>query len=108
MSAKGFAEQVTHLSFTVGVIVKTGTHNPFPRTPNNPPEATLEDYVLTFTAEHVAYTLALFDDNDEVVYTVYVSDNTDVVVLPSIFIGTYNLHLIPETGDYYFYSEIEL
>jgi len=108
LSVKGFSEPIANVSFSVGVIVKSGTYNPFPKSPNDPPTATLEDNMLTFTSEHADYTLTLLDEEGETIYTTYVSSSVNVVVLPATLTGNYELRLIPDTGNYYFYGEIIL
>ena len=52
-------------------------------------------------------TLVLVDEDDEVVYSVFVPANTSSVVLPSWLEGDYQLLLIPDE-NYYFAGEISL
>ena len=88
----------------------TAGHGEFPRSPINPPSASLDDHTLYINSEHPAYSLCLVDttgDEPDVVYQVYVPANVNVVVLPSTLSGTYELQLY-DGGQYYFYSEIEL
>ena len=105
MNVKAVPEELT---FVVEVIGTGGTAHPLPKSPVNPPQATLDDHVLTFTTSHADYTLTLLDEEGEAIYTTYVSSSVNVVVLPATLTGNYELRLIPDTGDYYYYSEIEL
>lgn len=97
------------LDFSVGLVVKTGSH-PQPKSPETPPdapEATLEDNVLTFTSSHDDYTLTLLDEDSEVAYQTVVPSSVSVVVLPATLSGDYELQL-DYGGNYYFYCEIAL
>ena len=101
---------VTQLTFQVGFTNPTGSSGERPRSPINPPSASLDDHTLYINSEHPAYTLYLVDTTGEepdVVYQVYVPANVNAVVLPSTLSGTYELQLY-DGGDYYFYSDIEL
>lgn len=102
--------EVTELTFQVGISDPTKSLGEFPRSPINPPSASLDDHTLYIDSEHPAYTLYLVDTTGEepdVVYQVYVPANVNAVVLPSTLSGTYELRLY-DGGDYYFYSDIEL
>lgn len=101
---------------SVPIILQVGWNDPttgsgeFPRSPINPPSASLDDHTLYIDSEHPAYTLYLVDttgDEPDVVYQVNVPANVNAVVLPSTLSGTYELQLY-DGGQYYFYSEIEL
>ena len=101
---------VTQLTFQVGFTNPTGSSGERPRSPINPPSASLDDHTLYINSEHPAYTLYLVDTTGEepdVVYQVYVPANVNAVVLPSTLSGTYELQLY-DGGQYYFYSDIEL
>ena len=97
------------LDFSVGLVVKTGSH-PQPKSPELPPdapEATLEDNVLTFTSAHDDYTLTLLDEDGEVAYQTSVPSSVSIVVLPSTLTGDFELQL-DYGGNYYFYCDIAL
>lgn len=101
---------VSYLDFTVSIIKGTGASNPYPKSPETPPdapEATLEDNVLTFTSSHDDYTLTLLDEDSEVVYQTVVPSSVSVVVLPATLSGDFELQL-DYGGNYYFYCEIAL
>jgi hypothetical protein len=80
--------------------------NPVPKTPVTFPEVYLDDHILYLDSIGYDCTIQLTDGTETVVYSVFVPDATTTVVLPSTLTGTFELSLIPETGYYYFYSEI--
>lgn len=81
---------------------------PFPKNPITIPEVYLDDHTLYIDNIGDDSTIELTDENDDVVYSVFVTNGTTTVVLPSTLTGIYELSIIPETGDYYFSGEIEL
>ena len=81
-----------------------------PRTPINPPSASLDDHTFYINGEHSGYTLYLIDnsgDEPDVVYQVIIPAGVNAVVLPATLSGTYELQL-HNGGAFYFYAEIEL
>lgn len=89
-------------------VVGTGTPlNPLPKSPINPPQATLDGHVLTFTTSHADFVLTLLDEDGDEVYTVFVPAATTTVVLPSTLTGLFELQLYPG-GSYYFSGDIVL
>lgn len=97
---------VLHMS--VGIIKQGTGHNPFPRTPVNPPSVEQDGHTLYLPEGHPACTLLLMDADEEVVYEVDVPEGVDVVELPATLTGIYELQLYYEDSNFYFYSEIEL
>ena len=98
------------------IIFQVGWQNPTtgsgenPRSPIEPPQASIDDHTFYLNEVHAGFTLYLVDNSGEepmVVYQVAIPANVYSVVLPATFIGTYELQL-HNGGDYYFYSEIEL
>lgn len=71
-----------------------------PRTPI--PQVDIEDYTLTFTTPCYGFTLELVDENDAVAYTTIIT--SDTLVLPSTLSGEYQLRLIPNDSNIYFYG----
>lgn len=59
---------VTTFRFAVGIIPKGIGGTPMPKSPINPPQATLNDHLLILPEGHSGYTLQLVDADDEVVY----------------------------------------
>jgi len=84
-----------------------GSGHPIPKSPIQVPTVSLDDHTLYIYDVAYDLTLALVDEDDEVVYTVFVPANTSSVVLPSWLEGDYQLLLIPDE-DYYFAGEISL
>lgn len=80
---------------------------PVPKSPTDPPQATLDGHVLTFTSSHADYTLTLLDENGDDAYQVFVPASTSVVVLPSTLSGSFEIQL-DFGGSYIFVSDIVL
>ena len=68
------------------------------------PELSIEDYTLTFSTPCYGWTLTLVDENDDVAYTTIIT--SDSLVLPSTLSGDYQLRLIPNDGNIYFYGYV--
>lgn len=99
--------EIFELLFVVEYTNKSVLGNHQPKSPILVPEASLDDHTLYIYDVAYDLTLALVDEDDEVVYTVFVPANTSSVVLPSWLEGDYQLLLIPDE-DYYFAGEISL
>ena len=80
--------------------------HPNPKSPIDPPTVYLEDYTLTFEADHPEYILYIKDEDDAVVYSTVVSTTVTEVVLPSYLSGDYEIDLI--MGDWLFTGWINL
>ena len=80
--------------------------NHMPRNPIDPPTVYLEDYTLTFEADHPEYVLYIKDEDDAVVYSTVVSTTVTEVVLPSYLSGDYEIDLV--MGDWLFTGWINL
>lgn len=74
------------------------------RNPVTVPLVDIEDYTLTFSTPCFGWTLVLINENDEVAYTTIVT--SDTLVLPSTLSGEYQLRLIPNDGNIYFYGYV--
>lgn len=94
--------------FIVGVIGKGGTANPLPKSPLQPPIASLEDSVLTIESLHPDFTLIIMDEEGFLVYQTLLSASITTLTLPSTLSGNYVLWLIPANSSYYFYSTVNL
>ena len=81
---------------------------PIPKSPIEAPTVSIDGHTLYLYGVDFDLTLQLVDENDDVVYTVFVPANTSSVVLPSTLTGEFELQLIPTTGIYYFVSDITL
>ena len=61
---------------------------------------------LTMSATPCDYTLNLYDEDDEVVYSVFVPAGSTMIVLPSTLSGSFEIRF--ETDTYYYYGYIDL
>lgn len=76
------------------------------RGPVDIPSVSIDNHTLYINSSHPDYILQLVDVDDNVVYEVFVSANTNSVVLPSIYVGEYRLNLL--TNNWCFWGYIEL
>jgi hypothetical protein len=65
-----------------------------------------EEFVLTLPAFEDDYTMELRDENDVVVYSVFVPAGTTMVVLPFTLSGCFEIRLVSDT--YYYRGYIDL
>ena len=65
-----------------------------------------EDNVLVISMTPCDYTLSLYDEDEDVVYSVFVPAGTTQVVLPTTLSGNFELRF--ETDTYYYYGFIYL
>ena len=91
---------------TMGYTIKGGTHPGGAKSPVQPWYIDLDDYVLTMSATPCDYTLNLYNEDDEVVYSVFVPAGSTMIVLPSTLSGSFEIRF--ETDTYYYYGYIEL
>ena len=63
------------------------------KSPMRPPVVYIDDYTLTFVADHPDYVLTIKDEDGDVVFTTTVFSNETQVVLPSILSGDYEIEL---------------
>lgn len=68
----------------------------------------IEDYTLSFEANHPDYVLIIRDEDGSVVYNTMVYSTQTTVILPSTLIGDFELYLYPDGSNYYFYGFITL
>jgi len=101
-----------HIGTPIQVVLQSHYFDPYesigerPRTPVDPPMVYLEDYTLTFEADHPEYVLYIKDEDDAVVYSTVVSTTVTEVVLPSYLSGDYEIDLV--MGDWLFTGWINL
>ena len=79
---------------------------PVPRTPTWLPDVYIDGYTLSFSNLWGDYTLTLYDENDVLVYSVFVPAGTTQVVLPATLSGNFEIRF--ETATYYYYGYISL
>ena len=101
----------TYLSAAEVPLVKSsGDHLPtipdFGKSPVRPWSIDLTDNVITMPATPCDYTLNLYDEDGEVVYTVFLPAGTTQVVLPTTLSGDFEIRF--ETATYYYYGFISL
>lgn len=77
-----------------------------PRNPINPPSVSIEGNTLYIESGHPDYTLQLVDEEDVVVYEVFVDADTNVVLLPSTLVGEYRLNLLWDEWCFWGYIEL--
>ena len=82
------------------------THGGYPKTPVALWYITQDGNVLTMSATPCDYTLSLYDEDDDLVYSVFVPAGTTQVVLPTTLSGTFEIRF--ETDTYYYYGYINL
>lgn len=103
-------DYLIEVDLQVGILHPYGSGNPLPKSPINPPSASLDDHTFYINGEHSGYTLYLVDnsgDEPDVVYQVVIPAGVNAVVLPATLSGTYELQL-HNGGAFYFYAEIIL
>jgi hypothetical protein len=82
------------------------SHDGNPKAPAAPWYITQDEYVLTMSATPCDYTLSLYDEDDVLVYSVFVPAGTTQVVLPATLSGNFEIRF--ETATYYYYGYISL
>lgn len=100
-----YAGEGDPLDLEVRIIDGKPTHQGNPRTPVLVPTVWQDGYELEIETPHAEYVLNIVSGTT-VVYTVVVSANVSLVVLPSWLSGTYELQLIQ--GNLCFYGYIDL
>ena len=68
--------------------------NGYPKSPMRPPVVYIEDYTLSFVADHPDYILNIKDEDGEVVYSTTVFSSMTQVTLPSTLSGDYEIELL--------------
>ena len=82
------------------------THTGNPKTPAAPWYIYQDGYVLTMLATPCDYTISLYDEDDELVYSTFIPAGTTLIVLPATLFGDFELRF--ETVTYYYYGGITL
>lgn len=67
---------------------------------------TQDGNVLTMSATPCNYTLTLYDEDDELVYSTFLPAGTTLIVLPATLSGTFEIRF--EADTYYYYGYINL
>lgn len=76
--------------------------------PPRPWYITQDDFTLTLPAFDYDYTLVLFDEEGDVVFSADYSAGTTTAVLPSTLSGEFELRLVPYAATYYYRGYIDI
>ena len=89
----GLGDQI---DLTVSIIKKGSGEINQPRSPINPPSASIDGYTFYINSSHPDYVLQLVDasDGETVLFETFVPESVNSVVLPSTFEGEYRIQLI--------------
>jgi hypothetical protein len=99
-----FAREI--IPFTVYVDDKTSMGHGSPKSPIRPPVVYIDDYTLSFTADHPEYVLTIRNEESDVVYTTVVSSSETQILLPDSISGTYQITLT--MGNWLFIGWVDL
>ena len=88
----------------VGEIDPTSSWPGSSKTPVFIPSIDLEGHVIAFETGHADFTLSIIDENDNIVYSVYVPSSVTIVNLPTTLSGSYELCLYPDGSNIYFFG----
>ena len=83
----------------------SGEHS-YPKSPILVPSVYQDGNTLYLYSGCTGATLRLLDEDEEVVYSVKITDEMDEICIPSTFVGTYRLEIV--RGAFTFYCYIEL
>lgn len=72
------------------------------------PQVSIEIHTLYFSTSCGGYTLRIVDENDDVVYSTVIPVGTTSLILPAYLCDTYELQLLPNNCNYYFYGTVDL
>ena len=104
MSASAFAWKRVPLTVSNEDPISLGNGNP--RSPIEAPTVYIEDYSLSFEANHPDYVLYIKDEDGDVVYTTTVYSFMTLVPLPYTLSGDYEIELV--YGNWLFTGNISL
>ena len=103
-----FTASAATVDLGVGFDDHTGAGPGSPKTPVCIPYLDITGHIATFEANHPDFTLSIIDENDNIVYSVYVPSSVTTVNLPSTLSGDYKLCLYPDGSTIYFFGYIML
>ncbi len=87
-------------------VVVGSTHGGNGKSPIQVWDVEQEGNILTMTATPCDYTLNLYDEDGDVVYTAFIPAGTSSVILPATLSGDFEIRF--ETDTYYYYGFISL
>ena len=82
------------------------TGNDLPRTPIQPPRASIDDHTFYVNSSHGDFVVHLVDEDGQVVYTTFMPSAVSSIYLPATLSGSYMIQLY--WGDWLFYGYITL
>ena len=94
------------IPFTVYYNNEQGLGHGHPKSPMRPPVVYIEEYMLSFSADHPEYVLNIKEENGEVVYSTTIFCAMTQVTLPSTLSGDYEIELL--MGNWKFKGFINL
>lgn len=106
MSAAVFADGPEDV--TLSVIRQDPLGNDYPRSPIEPPSASIDGHTFYINEVHPDYVFQLVDvdDEDNVVYETPMDSGVNSIVIPSAYTGNYRVQLI--WGGWCFWGYINL
>lgn len=100
------AQERIAFSVESSIIDKQPMGHGHPKSPIQPPIVYIEDYTLSFMADHPDYELTIKDEEGETKYTTVVTSAMTLVTLPSALTGEYVIEL--RMGNWIFTGWITL
>ena len=96
MSAIAYAGGPEDVTLTVGIIRDGTMGNDNPRSPIEPPSASIDGHTFYINEVHPDYVFQLVDVDDEenVIYEVPMASGVNSIVIPSAYAGNYRVQLI--------------
>ena len=96
MSAIAYADGPEDVTLTVGIIRDGTMGNDNPRSPIEPPSASIDGHTFYINEVHPDYVFQLVDVDDEenVIYEVPMASGVNSIVIPSAYVGNYRVQLI--------------
>ena len=94
----------SNVDIYVGKFDPTETGPGKPKSPPHVPSVDIDGFTTTVPESCYGFILELLDENDDLVYTTIITSTT--VNLPSTLSGEYQLRLIPNGSNIYFYGYV--
>lgn len=91
-----------------GIVDSSNNQDNPHKTPTIIPKVSIEVYTLYFNTPCDGYVLRLLDGFDNVAYSTVIPVGATSLILPPYLFGIYELQLIPNNCNYYFYGTIDL
>ena len=98
--------QEVEIPLTAEKVIKSGEIEKPARGPVGIPSVSIDGYTLYINSSHPDCTVQLVDEDDEVVYEVFVAENVSTIQLPTVYSGEYRLNIL--WGNWCFWGYINL